>query len=194
MHKNTRKFLDNVQNKVLIKATKRALNRTTPTATKAIIDEFMKERKAKVSVLKKYIIVTKNFKGYSVEQVNVTFGISKKSFGLIEFLKGSKTPRTQKGIAVMARRPLRVEIRPGKVEIKPKAFVAKAINGTYQLFQHKQGKRTKIVRQTEPSLPMLLNKAEVRNNITDTMGKRFVEEMGKAIAWSFRDETDTFKA
>lgn len=189
---NTRQFLNNTQNKVLIKATKRALVRTTPTGVKAILVEFMKERKVKASVLRQYIVVQKNLKGKGLEQLNVTFGIKKKSFGLIHFVKGSKTPRSQAGRPVMARRALKVEIKPGKVEIRPQAFIAKGRGGAYQVFQRKSKSSLPIAKQTEPGLPALLAKKEVHEPILNQMSVRFVDEMAKAITWSFSQEQRTF--
>jgi len=81
-----------------------------------------------------------------ISKMLVTMRLPGKTFGLLRFVDGRKTPAKQKGVEVKNRKKLRVKIQPGITTELKRAFIAKgsgrnkATGGSnYQVFTRKTG-------------------------------------------------------
>lgn len=140
-----------------IQGTRRAINRTLLTIRKIAIEELRKKVNLKPSVLRssRYTQI-KNAKGGSIGTLEGFMLFDNNSIPLLEFVKGPKSPRSQKGRKIKDRPKLKYEIRPGKVLSSKTAFVQKGGFST-QVFKRNKFGRFKAQR-VESVGHLVLNK------------------------------------
>lgn len=183
-----RDFFDRTQQKTVVKAARRALLRTTPTGTRAIIEEIKTQRNLRASRIREAIEIQKNLKGKIMEHLNITFTVNDRRFGLIEYVKGRKVARSQIGKAVAKRPKLKFEITPGKTLVSNDMFIAKGRGGNFQVFRRRTTGSLPITKQVEPAIANVLGNKEVSSKIVVALQERYLEEITKAIDFQFSQE------
>lgn len=140
-----------LQKKLLPKAMKQALNKTLNRVVTKTSREFRdKERNMKVGLIKKKYIRKYKATGNNIATMQAKMWISGRGLHLLEFVRGSKDPRPQKGIAVRKRKKLKVRIRPSKTVTRKKLFIAKGHGGRNMVFRRQNNKLVKTPDQKGP--------------------------------------------
>ncbi len=170
-------YLKGISQKVIKRATARSVNETARNLTKNVSMEIRKRYKLPAGGtseggggrrppgVKSMISVTKaRNPGRSTPLASIfaTIGTSKKPISLIHFVKGAKVAPRQAGIPVNKRKPVKVQINPGRTVTLPRAFIQEA-RGSVQVFR--RGKGGKLIKQSIPAINMVLRKEAVRDRI-----------------------------
>lgn len=162
--------LEKFNDKAITKATRQAINKTVIKLQSLVIRRLLLMRKLKKGELKKRFTSTRKARGNDINAMRGIVEIKGTTVSLIRFVKGSKDPRKQKGISVRKRRPIKVEVIPGRVTRVKGAFIAKGSGGKNQLFRRidnklrkKKGKQKgPIAKQASAALSLLIQRAEVK--------------------------------
>lgn len=188
--------------RALTKAVRRSIVRTLPGYQKLAIDTVKGKYRLKVSSIRSMMRLFKKVKGNNIDSMFGAVQIRAKKFGLIEFVKGSKEPRKQKGIKVSKRKGLKIEIRRGKI-IKTKGrFIAKT-KGTSHVFRRdpkgstmKQGKvRTSLPlkRQTVPSPIKIFREIKITDKLSQIIGHKYQNEFERNFKFYVDQITNKMK-
>lgn len=155
-------FLDEFRTKALVNATRKSFNRTVSTLRTRSNKEVREHRKLKAGEINRRFFRVMKARGSRLDRLEASLDISGDPISLIRFVKGDKNPRNQKGIKVKKRKPLKVEVKPGRrVQLKS-AFIAKGSGGKNQIFRRRTGKRNPIVKQSVPALSTLFSRDRFR--------------------------------
>jgi len=163
--------------KAMLKAAKTSIRRTLPTLRKESnqkVRDRMRVRQSRLN--RRHFVLEKNLKGRKIEALSGRLKIRDRQIGLIEFVRGQKLPRKQKGVKVSRRRQLRIEVRPGNVIQGRSRFIQKGKGGKYHVFRRQSGKATPLKRQSVPSPHILFMKRSFRMPIEQATGRKFEKE------------------
>lgn len=139
----------------------RAINRSLITLRLESVIQARKVIKLKSGELKSEHIKMLKAKGGSIGSQYGVLSFSPKPIPLLNFVKGSKAPRSQKGIKISRRRPLKYEVIPGRKFRSKSGFIAKV--HTIQVF--KRGTNGRLYKQSAPSLAHFLYKHGVTHRL-----------------------------
>ena len=162
---------DKIEKRLVGQAARYAINRTLLTLRGEALKEITKQFKIKEKTLRqKHISITKA-RGGDLSTVNGMISFSGQPIPLIEFVRGNKTPQSQKGIPIKRRRKIRVEITPGKrFEVK-RAFI-QTVHST-QLF--KRAKSGGFKKQGIRSIAYLIRERGLGQKLVAVGKERFRE-------------------
>lgn len=167
------------------RATKRAMRRTLPLMKRITVREIKTRyyAKARPTSIKARMRDIKQLDGNNIDALAVGITFDKKPFSLIDFIKGAKTPRKQKGVPIAKRRKLKAEITKGKVTVLAKSFIAKGKGGNFHVFR--RDKAGKLIKRAEPqSLAYLLgSKTELQVRILKAAVTRFGREFQRTLTF-----------
>lgn len=169
------------------KATVQAVNRVALTARKEGANIASRELALPKGKLKSYFDIQKArySRAIPIGQIYSTLNASSRPISLINFVKGDKNPRPQKGIPVNKRRKLVVEVKKGTKVVLPKAFIARSSRGgAIQVFR--RGKGEKLIKQSVPSMFVIFNKPDVSARIRSVISSRFKIEFDRSLAYYAR--------
>jgi hypothetical protein len=102
------------EKKVVFQAAKRAITRAIASTQKEAVSEIRKHLKMRPTEIKGKYLSSWGARGSNLDALIGRLTFSGKSISMIHFAVGPKQPKAQAGIAVAARKPLKVEITPGK--------------------------------------------------------------------------------
>lgn len=175
-------FFKSTQRQILIKSIKRALRRTANPLQRESVDRVRKFRALKAKLIKqRWFKLRKKLNGMDMQKIQLELEIMKKPLNLIDVVVGQKTPRSQAGIPVKRRRPLKVRIVPGKTEKVQGGFIARGKkSGQFHVFRRKGPGKSTLVKQAAPSLHVLFEKEFFRKPIEREISKRLGKEFGAA--------------
>lgn len=180
--------------KALQTAQQQAINRTASGLQTFINRKIREERKLKAGEIKKqFMKIDKARKGRLIATVT----ISGRVIPLIRFIKGSKSPRKQKGIAVRRRKELKAEIDKGHTTKMGSAFIAKDHKGKNQVFRRhanalrkrRNSQKGPIGIQMTPSLAVLISRQETKKEIVNETTRR----LGVEFVRAFRNQLSKIK-
>lgn len=162
-------------------ALRRALKTMVDVSQKKVRERYRLQRKI---IVKKHFIESTKLQGSTLSAMRgfeANLGILDKKISLINFVKGSKSPRKQQGVKVRQRKKVRVEVRPGRAIGLAHGFIAKGKNGNMGLFSRITKASLPIRRDSVPSLHHLFEKSEFRQPIEDATGKQLQKEFQSAF-------------
>jgi len=119
-----------------------------------------------------------------INKMSILMVMPRKSFGLLRFVQGRKSPRKQKGVKIKDRKNLKVRIKPGEVKQLQHAFIAKGKGrrkegGTnYQVFR--RTKEGKLRRMATPSIATYAEKflsRKVEPEVAKKMERSFTRNL-----------------
>lgn len=147
---------DNLKRSEIHKAARRAINRTLVTVRKEAVGIIKEDIRIKSSVLKaKYIWIQKpTQKNFGDMRGDVVF--SSKGIALVEFIRGSKSVTSQKGLKIKNRKKVRVEVTPGKRVVVQGAFLQKTSSKGLQILKRDSKTLGHTLMQSAPSVGALL--------------------------------------
>lgn len=177
-------FLSEFKGRALVNATRKSMNRAVASLRTHANRKVREHRKLKASEINSKFFRMTKARGSRLDQLEASLEISGKPVSLIRFVVGKKEGRSQKGIPVRKRKPVVVEVRPGRrVKLKG-AFIAQGRGGNNQVFRRRTKKRFPIVKQSVPSLAKLFEKPSFRNPL-----EKFAEaKLGSEFARTFKFE------
>lgn len=175
------RWVNDIKQKALGPATRKALNKTLDVTRTEMNRQFREHRKIKIGELKKKYQRVNKARGNKVHRMVAEVIPSIKAVSLIRFVVGKKEPRAQKGISVRRRRKLRTEVRPGKKLRRSHLFIAKGRGGNYQVFQRMRSKRFPIGKRSIPSFARLFKTANMGGPLEAFAGRRWPIEWTRAI-------------
>ena len=159
--------ISSLEKKAIPSAVRKSLNSAGKFIQTRSIEEIVKVRKLKKSKLKKDYLEIKKYLRGSWTDFAVVFRVLAKPIPLLEFIKGAKTPRKQKGKKSRGgkypgRGRLKAEIVPGMAAKPEGIFIAKSKSGKMRVFRRHPDSKSKgsrrqrssprIVTQNTPSL------------------------------------------
>lgn len=174
-------YLDDMKQKALTNSVRNAMNRTLLTLRKKSIELIRVRLKIKVGVIRKKHLNISRAKGGSVRNMEAKIMYNTQPIPLIEFIKGSKQPRNQKGIKVRKRKPLKAEITPGKRIRLKTAFIADI--KTKQVFKRAGPDTRRVKKQGVVSVGFIFQNRGMRKELQSLGGKRFSELFEKEYAF-----------
>jgi len=146
-----------LKNTLLPIAMRQALNKTLSSVVTKTVRKLREERALKAVTIKgstkkgiKGFMKTFKSKGKNINKLKSKMWITGRSIPMIEFVRGSKDPREQKGIPVKRRKKISVRIRPGKTFKKKKLFIAKSNKGRNMVFRRMDNQLRKTPNQKGP--------------------------------------------
>lgn len=193
--------LDKIRLKALTKATRRSLNKVMREMAKNDVpDAIRKQRNIKKSRIKKRFLEKFKARGSNLANLEARIQISKKAVPLIEYVKGKREPRSQKGISIRKRKKVRVAIQKGKSTVVSKGFLARVKNNKVHVFRHTsrtksktsgKGKRTALpIRAiTTGALTFLFHDKSFRSPLE----KAAATQLGPILRREFEIELDKLK-
>lgn len=138
---------------IIPKAARRALNRAATAMGKESTKLVPKEMRIRPGMIRERYMRLRKVRQMALQGMSAEAAYSAAAIPLIEFVRGSKDPIRQAGIKVKNRKPLRVEIRPGKRFILKRAFIQKVVSK--QVFK-RPGKGKEFKKQGAPSIGFLI--------------------------------------
>lgn len=169
-------------------STRQALNRTLRFAGSYANKEIRKNRAIKASYVKNKLIQTTQARGNMVSMMWARLVVKGTPISMIHFVRGSKTPRKQKGVKVRSRRKVNVTIKPGMKETKRFAFIAKGRGGNVQLFQRKGKKRLPLFKQSVAAASRIFDREGARTKAGQEMEikatRQFEKEFNRAFSYN----------
>ena len=166
-------FLDELKTKAVIDATRFSINRALVTVRDRSVKKVRERLAVKAGVLKKKHLVIVKAKGGNLFTMEGLIKYNTTPIPLLEFVTGSKQPRSQKGVAISRRKPLKARIRPGKTIKLRHAFIATV--KSKQVFKRAGAGTRKVKKQGITSVGFVFNKPGVRGELIKLAGKRFKE-------------------
>jgi hypothetical protein len=154
----------------IARAAKRAINRTLTTLRKESVPVIKQELNIKSSVLKSYISLQKA-EGRGFADLSGSLVFQSRGLALIDFVRGSKQPTQQKGVAVKRRKKVKVQVKPGRTYVVRGGFIANTQSRGLQVFKRTKANRSHLLMQTTPSLGQLLLR-DTKNKIAATLQTR----------------------
>lgn len=171
--------LDQMGKNHLFRAVRRGITRSLPTMRREARDLVKRDLKLKNGFITKGIEVNK-VRGSSIFNVSGSIGLDLKPIPMLEFVRGNKSPISQKGVKIKNRRKLKVEIRPGRKVVLAHAFIQKV--RTLQVFKRKQERR--LAAQGIHSIGQEVFRSYKANRISEAGLKRFEIEFERD--WNVR--------
>lgn len=188
----------NIKEKALKRATYSTIKKTTKQARKISANFLAKRVNIKKSGSKgadrvspglNQLIVAKDMQFSSSSPISEMEGqvlMQNKPMSMIHFVVGSKFPRQQKGIPVSQRIKIKVKVYKGKATTLHKAFIAKAKNGYYQLFNRSKS-QDKLRKYSTPSLyKMFKNNNDISKNTQRDVTKYYRQTFAKEFISKLR--------
>jgi len=174
-------WLTKSRTNLLFKAAKSAMNRGISKSNTSSKKQIRKKvYRLKASEVKSMLGMNK-VRGSTGRLDGLEVGLKSRQRGptMIRFVKGQKTPRKQKGIPVSKRKPVRVEIRPGRTHKLGRAFIAKAKGDRNQVFRRKGKEPNPIAVQRLPRLSIaFFQERGYRERVIETFRKTFNQRFG----------------
>lgn len=161
-------------------AMKTTIRRAAIPLRKEITNEIRREKRLTVGEIKrKHLRMNKKLNGpMSSWEVNVD--VLDVKIPLLQFIKGKKTPRNQRGRKVKRRSVLRAEVRPGSRITIQTGFIIRGKSGL-QVFKRKTKKAIPIARQMVSSPHHDVEKRDVRDRILDRITKLMTKNFTKNV-------------
>jgi hypothetical protein len=160
----------------LVNGARRAINRTLTSVRVEAIGLIKEKINIKSTTLKDRHIQLRKASGGSLQSLQGSLLFSNDPIPMLEFVKGSKEPIVQKGLAVKQRSKVKVEITPGKRFVLHKAFIQRV--HSVQVF--KRGPSGRFHKQSVPSVGfMLLNRGvgeQIRARAINTFAETLQHE------------------
>lgn len=171
--------------KEIVKAARFGINRSLLTIRQESIPMIKRNINMKTTAIRKRAKIER-VRGGGLSSLQGSVDYSTIPVGLIEFIKGSKQPISQKGVPVKKRRKLRIEITPGRRLTLKSAFIQK-VRST-QVFKGRRGKG--FHKQGVPSIGwVVFNRDNIANKLMfigqDRFKKLFNEDLQKRIDGTF---------
>lgn len=183
--KRLNKFLSKVETDVLFKAAKASINRTaSQTRTRASKEIRKKVYKVKAKDLKTTMTINKA-KGTSLNGLEASIKTRRRGFGLIRFVKSPKPPVTQKGIPLKKRKPVQVEVRPGRrIRLKRSFIQHSSKSFSFGVFQREGKKRQPFDFRRTPNLAdAYFNKSKFRKPLIQFANRTLTKEFDKTFTF-----------
>lgn len=157
--KQVDKLLDDLTEREISLATRRALKRTSTTARLLAIKRIKKERRLTSTFIKQRLPLFVRASGTIVSNMGAKLEFSAKPIGLIHFVnKSSLKKRVGLGGAQLKGKRVTARIKPGKSTKLRKAFYAQGRNNNDQIFQRSSKKRLPLKKSSTPSLSAIISK------------------------------------
>ena len=172
--------LDKIKRRAATTAVRQALNRTIMSTRSQTNKAFRQERKLKVSDINNKYTSIKRATGLNIDTMQSEIRIKSKSLSLINFVRGQKLPRAQKGISVVKRKPLKFEIKPNAIKDRRHLFIARGKSGNVHVFR-RQGK--KLLKQNAPGLGEIFGREIVNHPIQLFARATFKKEFSQAFQY-----------
>lgn len=162
--------------KVIVSSTRRALNRTVIKVRKESAKVIkLNYAGLKAGEIKSVFIRMRKAFGSDLNKLGAVVSFPDKPVSMIRMVVGSKSPRKQKGIKVGNRTPIKVQIQKGKKFVLKRAFIARTSGGdseTTHVFKNIGGK---MIKQSLPSVGLMLNKTGELIKLGEAGRKFFVK-------------------
>lgn len=173
-------MLDEFKTKQVVNAARRAINRSLTGGRKESTDRLSQILRMKKGKIKKENIRISKAKGGSLGTLEGVLSYNTKGLEMLEFVVGSKQPRSQKGIPVRRRRKIKVEVTRGNRRTMPKVFIAKT-TGKNRVFRRNPGEK-RLYRQHVPSISHFFDtKGNIKNRTLIHMRRRFEQEFTREL-------------
>lgn len=174
------KEVDYLNHDIIPKAAKTAINRAVVSMRKESTKLIPKEIRLKPTNLKERYIRMKKAQGSVLAGLVGEIAYLDDPVPLLEFVRGSRDPAKQAGIRIKDRKPLRVEIRPGKRFVLKRAFIQKVV--TKQVFKRTpKGKDFK--KQSSPSVGFVVLYRTMHLRIADVGHASFQKNFQSELAF-----------
>lgn len=173
--------LDELGKKHLFRAVRRSISRSLPTMRASAVELIKRDIKLKSGFIRKGTQVNK-VRGSSIFNIEGSVGFDSTPIPMLEFVRGNKSPISQKGIRIKSRRKLKIEIRPGRKVVLAHAFIQKV--RTLQVFKRKKERR--LAAQGIHSIGHEVFKSYKANRIAEEGLKKFEKEFERD--WNVRLE------
>ena len=170
--------LDKIKQRAAKIAVRQALNKTIMSTRTKSNQAFRQERNLKLGDLNRKYTSLKRATGMNINQMEAQIKISGESISLIRFVKGSKLPRSQKGISVRKRKALRFEVKPSLIRARQKLFIARGKSNNVHVFLRAGNK---IIKQNAPGLAQVFGRDAINQPITMFAKKDFKREFSQAF-------------
>ena len=185
--------LGEIKNKTIVTSMRQALNKSIVSARKMAIEQIQLQRKLKTSYIKNKQTYMDRARGSKIEHLYSSIKFMSKSIALIEFLRGKKEPRSQKGIKPKSRRKIRVQVKPGKNIRLHKGFLARGHGGKVNVFRRTDNKVRKppnqkgpLAIQKMPSIARLVEKPKISTPLQNFAAKRLGIEFERALNYQLQ--------
>lgn len=171
------------EKKVLVTATRQAMNKALLAVRTKSVLAIKAQRRMKSSVIKNKFMKMHKARGSQLDGLGARLNISGRKPSLIRFIKGRPEPPKpkEKGIMIRKRKPIRVEVKPGRTAVLRKAFVIKGKNSNNIIVRRKTAGREPVVPQRIPALSNLFTKPKFRKPIEDHGGRQLLKEFDAAM-------------
>ena len=176
------KFLTVFSKKELVRAHRRALNRTATGLRKEATIAIKKELRLKSGNIKAKRLRVRKATGSRFEQLEAALEFSGDPVPMIEFVRGSKKPRDQKGKPVKRRRLISVEIKPGKKFKLKHGFIATV--RSQQIFKRSSKGKSKLKKQGIRAVSTLPNIDAFRSPLERYIRTRYEREIAAALKFA----------
>lgn len=173
--------LNELGQKHLFRAVRRSITRSLPTMRAKSVELIKRDLKLKPGYIRRGTILNKA-RGSSIFNIEGSIGYDSTPIPLMEFVRGSKAPISQKGIKVKSRRKLRVEIKPGRKVVLAHAFIQKV--RTLNVFKRMHERR--LAKQGVHSITHEVFRSYKASRIAEEGLKKFETEFARD--WNVRLE------
>jgi hypothetical protein len=173
------RFLKAFSKKELIKAHRRALNRTAVGLRKESTIAIKKRLRLKSGDIKKKNLRIKKAIGSRFESLEAAVEFSGTPIPMIEFVRGSKKPINQKGKKVGRRRAVKVEIKPGRRFKLRHGFIATV--KSKQIFRRSGKGKSDLKKQSIKAPSVLVGKDKFRSPLERYVRSRYEREIESAL-------------
>jgi len=172
---NLEGYLDDLKADAAVKAVHFSINRTLLTLRERSVQRIKERLSVKTGVLKsKHLVINKaKLGGLGFHTMKGEILYNTTPIPMIEFISGAQQKRSQKGVAVSKRKPLKARIRPGKTVTLKHAFIATV--HSKQVFKRRDTSSRRVKKQGIVSVGFIFKKPLIRNELQLLGGKRFTE-------------------
>lgn len=176
-------FLTKARTDALVKAAKSSMNRGISKSNTSSRKQIRKRLyRLKASEVKTMLKPNKTSSKVDLQGLEVGLASRQRGPTMMRFVKGQKSPRKQKGIPVAKRKPVRVEIRPGRTHKLGRAFIAKAKGDRNQVFRRKGKDSNPIAVQRLPRLSIaFFEQKHFRDRVIKMFQKTFNQRFGPSF-------------
>lgn len=169
-------YLISSGDKILVKAVRKSMTRTltglrkeASTSIRTMVRIKAREAKGRMKAVKP--------RGSDLRRLEATLFFSSRALPLLMFITGKKNPRSQKGVKVRRRRPIKAHITPGKKFTLKKAFIADV--NSLQVFKRSKPGKSGLKKQGTKSLAQFLKKDNFRRPLEDFIQARMAREFNQ---------------
>ena len=188
-------WVKDVKTTVIRQATRRALTRASRTTLKEVVKAIKLERNMKPSEIKrKGTKLFKDLSGKDPFKYSATVRVSARSISMINFVRGSKTPKSSKGKKVKRRRKVRLQVKPGITRTERHAFIVRMPNGKAHVMKRSDSKSFPIKRQSVPGVAKLFSEEPLKTNIQNRVGKQLQKEFVSNLRFYIKRSIDKAKS